>query len=195
MKNAGLFALLSSALVGSCVTPPQYDDQTDKLISQLQTDVDTEFVSLETLDQKIDRLSNSTDAASKQALSDAKTKASYESNASFYDKVAVDLTGLQIRVDAEPSPATSHLDTSINDLRANLLGADNSMQATHQIQNTLSMTYLQEVQKLVDAEIGALLTRELGLKSATSTQTSNTNGQVPSSSSSASKSTSSKTPK
>ena len=60
--------------------PPQYDDQTDKLISQIQTDVDTQFVSLITLDHKISRLSGKPDPASVKALADAKTKAGFDAN-------------------------------------------------------------------------------------------------------------------
>ena len=81
-------------LVAACAAP-QYDDQTDKLISQLQTDVNTEIVSLITLDHTISNLTGKTDAASKKALADAKTKAGYNANTSFYNKVDVDLTALQ----------------------------------------------------------------------------------------------------
>ncbi len=158
-------------LVAAC-TAPQYDDQTDKLISQLQTDVDTEIVSLITLDRKISSLSGKVDAASQKALADARTKAGYDANTTFYDKVDVDLTSLQTRVDAEPSAATPHLDKAIQDLRDNLLAAKGSMQARHQEAGILSEVYLRYVQKLVDAQMGALLTRELGLKSGGSSSTS-----------------------
>ena len=191
MKHASLTALFACASVSGCVTPPQYDDQTDKLISQLQTDVDTEFVSLETLSQKIAGLTKSTDAASQQAMATAKTKMGYDANSSFYDKIAVDLNGLQVRVDAEPSPATPHLDLGIGAIRENLLTGDGSMQQTHQQQNTLSLTYLRLTQSTIDSEIGALLARELGLKNGTSS--SSTSSQA--SSSSAGKSATSTTSK
>lgn len=117
--------------IAACAAP-QYDDQTDKLISQLQTDVNTEIVSLITLDHKISNLAGKTDAASQKALAAAKSKAEYDANTTFYDKVDVDLTSLQTRVDAEPSAATPHLDKAIQDLRDNLLAGNGSMQALHQ---------------------------------------------------------------
>jgi len=150
-------------LVAAC-TAPQYDDQTDKLISQLQTDVDTQIASLITLDRKIASLSGKTDAPSQKALAEAKVKAGYDANTSFYDKVDVDLTSLQTRVDAEPSAATPFLDKAIQDLRENLLAVEGSMQATHQKVGILSAAYLRNVKTLVDPQMSALLTRELGLK-------------------------------
>jgi hypothetical protein len=168
--RSGIAVALMMFVVGC--TAPQYDDQTDKLISQLQTDVDTQFVSLITLDHKINSLSKETDAASKKALADAKTKAGYDANTIFYDKVDVDLTGLQTRVDAEPSPATEYLDKAIQDLRDNLLTGDGSMETTHQKVGILSEAYLRSAQQLIDAQIGALLTRELGLKAGASTASS-----------------------
>ena len=168
-------AVALAVFVGAC-TPPQYDDQTDKLISQLQTDVDTEIVSLITLDHKIDSLTKKTDAASQKSLADAKLKAGYDANTTFYDKVDVELTGLQTRVDAEPSPATPYLDSSIKNLHDNLLAAEGSLQTTHQSVEILSEAYLRPAQMLIDAQIGALLTRELSLKTGASGSTSGSTG-------------------
>jgi len=162
-KEVCWIAVAITLVVVGCAGP-QYDSQTDKLISQLQTDIDTGIVSLITLDHKIELLSGQSDPASRRALADAKAKASYDANTGFYDKVDVDLTGLQTRVDAQPSLATPHLDNSIAALRANLLSADGSMQATHQKVQILSVPYLTAVRQIVDAQVGALLTRELGLK-------------------------------
>jgi hypothetical protein len=156
-------ALALLGIVTAC-SAPQYDDQTDKLISQLQTDVDTQLVSLITLDHKIASLANQTDAASKKSLTDATTKAGYDANTGFYDKIDVDLTSLQTRVDAEPSPATPSMDRSLKDLHDNLLEAPGSLQVTHQGLGILSEGYLRSVRTLIDTQIGALLTRELGLK-------------------------------
>ena len=163
-RKARWAAAATMFVIVSCAGP-QYDSQTDKLISQLQTGIDTEIVFLITLDHKIDLLSGQNDPASRRALADAKTKASYDANTGFYDKVDVDLTGLQTRVDAQPSLATPYIDNSIAALRANLLSDDGSMQATHQKVQILSVPYLMTVRQLVDAQIGALLTRELALKS------------------------------
>lgn len=160
-----IFALAIS--VTACAAP-QYDDQTDKLISQLQTDLDTQIVTLITLDHKIAALSGKTDAVSRKALAAARTAAEYEANAAFYDRLDVELAGLRTRVDAEPSLATPALDGALKNLRDNLLAAAGSMQATHQKVNILSEPYLVGVRTLVDAQIGALLTRELGLRNSTS---------------------------
>ena len=160
-------ALLLALILSACTPPPQYDEQTDKLISQLQTDVDSEIVTLITLDHKIAALSRQTDPASQQALAAAKTAAGYDANTPFYDKVDVNLTALQTRVDAEPTLATPYLDRGIKDLRDNLLAAEGSMQATHQKLNILSEPYLRTVRQIVDAQISALLTREIGLKTPT----------------------------
>jgi hypothetical protein len=159
-------ALAMLGFVTAC-SAPQYDDQTDKLMSQLQTDVDTQIVSLITLDHKIAALSKLTDAASKKTLADDMTKAGYDANTSFYDKMDVELTGLQTRVDAEPSLATPYLDRSIKDLHDNLIEAPGSLQVTHQAAGVLSESYLRNAQRTIDTQIGALLSRELGLKNGT----------------------------
>ena len=156
-------AFLLIAALAACVAP-QYDDQTDKLISQLQTDVDTELVTLISLDHKIAALSQHSDPASQKALAAARSKAGYDANTGFYDKIDVDLTSLQTRVDSEPSPATPDLDRSILLLRQNLLSGPGSLQQTHEAQNILSEPYLRSVEQIVNAQMGALLTREIGLK-------------------------------
>jgi hypothetical protein len=167
-KRTDGFAVALVAVMAGC-SAPLYDDQTDKLMSQLQSDVDTEIVTLITLDHKIDSLAKRSDAASVKALAAAKTKAGYDANTAFYDKVDVQLTGLQTRIDAEPSAATPALDKALVDLHDNLLAADGSMQATHERVDILSEAYLRSAQVFIDAQIGALLTRELGLKNGAST--------------------------
>ena len=164
----GAAPLMILSLGGCFLTPPDYDDQTDKMITQLQTDVDTEIVTLISLDHKIGSLAQKTDEASQKALADAKTKAAFDANGTFYDKVDVDLIGLQTRVDAEPNAATQHLDVALKDLRSNLLGTDASMRLLHQADGILTEDKLGTVQKLVDAQIGALLTYELQLKNGSS---------------------------
>src|SRR5690242_11594248 len=71
---------------------PQYDDQTDKAISTLQSDIDTQFVSLTSLGKKIESLKRRSDPASVKSREDAQTKASFDSQSSAYDKIQVDLT-------------------------------------------------------------------------------------------------------
>jgi hypothetical protein len=161
-------AIALLGFVAAC-SAPQYDDQTDKLISQLQTDVDTQIVALITLDHKIALLTRQTDAAARTSLTDATTKAGYDASTGFYDKIDVDLTTLQTRVDAEPTPATPAMDRSIKDLHDNLLDAPGSLQVTHQAVEVLSEGYLRSVRTLIDTQIGALLTRELGLKNGSPT--------------------------
>ena len=166
-------ALICSVLIlAGCVTAPQYDDQTDKLISQLQTDVDTEFVSLKSLNDQIKDYSGQTDAASQKSLADAKTKASYSSADAFYQKADVDLISLKTRIDAEPNLSTSKLDEAWQLLNDNLIGSTDSMQSIHKRDTIISNTELTEIQALVDAQIGALLTRELNLKGSQSSGSS-----------------------
>jgi hypothetical protein len=151
----------------SC-TAPQYDDQTDKQITQLQTDIDTEIVSLISLDDRISDLSNNSDQSDRRALSDAKTKAGYAANTDFYNKIDVELITLRTRVDAEPSLATPNLDRAIEALHDNLLGESGSMRSIHKRDGIIPEAQLLIIQKTVDAQVGALLTRELGLKTGTS---------------------------
>lgn len=158
-----LAAVLFAAVLTACVAP-QYDDQTDKLISQLQTEVDTQLITLISLDHKIAALSQRGEPASQKALAEVRTQASYDANIGFYDKIDVDLTSLQTRVDSEPSRATPDLDRSILLLRQNLVSGPGSLQQTHEAQNILSEPYLRSVEQIVNAQMGALLTREIGLK-------------------------------
>ena len=168
----GIAGVLTMTL-GGCLTPPQYDDQTDKLISQLQTDVDTEIVTLISLDHKIANLKDKTDAASQKDLAEAKPKAEFDANSTFYDRVDVDLIALRMRVDAEPNIATPRLDSAINYLRKNLLEDGNCMRTLHQQNDViLSEFVLTNMQKLVDAQIGALLTAELELKNSSTSSSS-----------------------
>lgn len=156
-------SLVLLTFVGGCVTP-QYDDQTDKQITQLQTDADTLFVTLISLDRQIARLSKLTDPGSQKSLAEAKKKAGYQASTASYEKLEVTFIGLQTRIDAEPTPATPYLRESIKKLHDNLLEAPGSVELTHQAQDVLGEAYLRQVQAFVDAQISALLTRELGLK-------------------------------
>ena len=191
-KPLGL-AVIFLVSLGGCVAP-QYDDQTDKLISQLQADVDTEFATLISLDHQIASLTkkaealnqristltaeNSAGAASDLAaaknglalaeknLADAKTKAGYDANVAFYIKVDVSLVSLQTRIDAEPNLATPRLDTAIAKLRDNLLADKGSLQAAHQLESgIIAEAQLRLMQQLIDAQLSSLLTYELQLKS------------------------------
>lgn len=175
-----VMAVMALALVWGCAAP-QYDDQTDKLISALQADVDTQFVTLISLAQKISRLDRQiealhgqTDAASarmlaaaQQALTDATTKAGYDANVPAYDKLAVDLISLQMRVNAEPNDSTPDLNKALANLRDNLIGAG-GLQDTHQRDGVLTAIYLQPAQQLIDVQLQALMIRDLILKNGSS---------------------------
>jgi len=185
-KRGSLFrtlACVAVVLLGAVAgcSAPQYDEQTDKLVTTLQADTDTQFVTLISLAQRIDRLNRQiaalngqTDAASRktlatlqQSLSDATTKAGYDANAGAYDKLAVDIISLQMRVAAEPNDSTPDMMKAIVNLRANLIG-DGGLQATHQSAGILTTIYLQSAQQLIDVQLQALLTRDLVLKNGSS---------------------------
>ena len=99
-------------------------------------------------------------------MSDAKTKASYRSASAFYQKIDVDLITLKTRIDAEPTAATPHLDSAWQQLHDNLLAPADSMKAIHKRDDIIPASELRTMQQLVDAQAGALLTRELSLKNA-----------------------------
>lgn len=80
-----LMLALGVALV-ACSAPP-YDEQTDRLISGLQYDVDSQLVTLLSLDHQIAEFSTANTDPARKALADAKARAGYEANAPFYDKL------------------------------------------------------------------------------------------------------------
>jgi hypothetical protein len=147
---------------------PQYDDQTDKMISTLQSDVDTQLVTLITLDHKIAALAAKSDAASQKALADATTKAGYDASSSFYDKTDVELTSLRLRVDAAPNNSTANIDTALTDLSENLLGEDTAGSLQNHHKNSpggvMDLFYLTTIEKQLNAQFQALLSYELVLK-------------------------------
>jgi hypothetical protein len=159
-----LFAITLLGL-GGCAAP-QYDAQTDKLISTLQSDVDTQLVSLISLDHKIAGLKGSSDSTSQKALAEATTKAGYDANSGFYDKIDVELTSLALRVDAAPNDSTARIDVAIKALRDNLLGRDikGSLQNVHLASGVLDESYLTSEQGILNTQFQALLTYELVLK-------------------------------
>jgi hypothetical protein len=143
---------------------PQYDSQTDKLITTLQTDTDTLLVHLIAENQQIAALSGRTDKTSLAALDKAKTAAGYLSNIPAYEQIDVDLLSLKTRIDAEPNASTSHLDASLKDLNDNLFGTG-SLEAQHAADSILPNAYLTTEQIILDTQLTALLKYELVLKS------------------------------
>jgi hypothetical protein len=156
-------ALVIGLAVAACTAPP-YDEQTDRLISAVQSDVDGQIVMLISLDHRIAELAAASNDASRKALADARTKAGYEANAAFYDKLDSELTSLRLRIDALPNEATANIDRSIDELRANLLSGEGSLRSVHQQQGILSEPYLLNERKLLNGQFQALLTYELVLK-------------------------------
>jgi hypothetical protein len=156
-------ALIVGLAVAACSAPP-YDEQIDRLISALQSDVDGQIVTLISLDHKIAEFSTATIDASRRALGDARGKASYDANAAFYDKIDSQITSLRLRIDALPNEATPNLDRSLDELRANLLSDQGSLRSVHQQQGILGEAYLLNERKLLNAQFQALLTYELVLK-------------------------------
>jgi hypothetical protein len=156
--------VLAVGLVLVACSAPPYDEQTDRLISALQSDVDSQIVTLLSLDRRIAELLPTNTDAARKALADAKARAGYEANAGFYDKLDSQLTSLRLRVDALPNEATPNLERSIDELRANLLGGEGSLRSVHQKQGILSEAYLRNERRILNAQFQALLTYELVLK-------------------------------
>lgn len=148
---------------GACSAPP-YDEQTDRLISELQYDVDSQLVTLLSLDRQTADASTANTEAGRNALAQARAKAGYEANAPFYDKLDSRLTSLRLRIDALPNEGTSDLDRAIDELRANLLTGEGSLRSVHQQRGVLSQAYLQNERRILNTQFQALLSYELVLK-------------------------------
>jgi hypothetical protein len=154
--------LLSFACLGCAA--PQYDDQTDKAVTTLQTDIDTQLISLITLGRKIESLTGNSSSEAMKTLADAKSKASFDSQSAGYDKIQVDLTTVRIRFDAEPSAYTAQADAALDSLNSILFTAPTSITQTHRQQNILGANYCQLEEVLLDQQLIALLKLELVLK-------------------------------
>ena len=166
-----LLASLIVPLIGC--TAPVYDDQTDKLVTQLQTDVETEITTLITLDEEIQDVSRNTDSVSKAELTKYKSAAGWNANTSAYDKIAVDLLLLRPRVEAVRNWGTPSVLKSIDLLRENLVGSTNSMRALHQRDGILRLDELQTINNTVGPELDALVAVEAQLKAGQSSVSTN----------------------
>ena len=171
-KSILTLSCINVTLILTGCSVPQYDSQTDQLITSLQTDTDSLLVHLISLDQQIASLSGKTDKTSIAALAVARSSASYASNSSSYNKINVDFLALKTRVDAEPNASTNHLDKALQDISDNLFGSG-SLENQHMADNVLSAAYLTPEQKILDAQFSVLLTYELVLKSGSSSSTTN----------------------
>jgi len=167
--TAGCFA--ASLFCVGCAAP-QYDDQVDKAISTLQSDIDTELVVLSSLGRRIQYLRDKTDASSLKALAEAQAKASFDANSASYDKIRVDLTTVQIRVSASPSPATAQVNQALVSLNANLFMDPKSLVEVHRQQGVLGADYVMLQENILDQQLIALLRYVLVLKTGGSPSTS-----------------------
>ena len=156
--------VLTVGLVLVACSAPPYDEQTDRLISALQYDVDSQIVMLLSLDRKIAELATANNDIARKALAEARARAGYDANAAFYDKLDSQLTSLRLRVDALPTEATPNIDRAIDELRANLLSGEGSLRSVHQKQGILGEAYLRNERRLLNAQFQALLSYELVLK-------------------------------
>lgn len=177
-------ALVLITGVVACTAPP-YDDQTDKLITQLQTDVTTEFTTLITQNEKLAELSGAKDKASQAALAKAQTAAGYDANTDAYDKIAVDLVLLKTRIANEPNWGTRRVSSALDLFTQKLTGPvgatvpvgscdrsnpNSSMRSVHKACGRLSNTYLLEKYKIVSDQLNSFVLYGVTIK----------NGQSPS---------------
>jgi len=173
-RVACLMAMLTAAGVAGCAAPA-YDETTDKSISTLQNDIDSELISLASLGERIERLRNRDDAASKKALADALSKASFDANSASYDKIDLDLTTVRLRIDAEPNASTENLDAALGSLRDNLFG-EKSLRDTHSQEDVLHSAYVETEKQTLDQQLQALLAYEIVLKKGASSSKSAADG-------------------
>ena len=186
----GWASLVTLGLLTSCAAP-RYDDQVDKLITQLQTDVTTEFTTLITQDEKIAELSGAKDKASEAALTKAQTAAGYDANTDAYNKIAIDLVLLKTRIANEPNWGTGNVSDALGLLTQQLTGPigaavpagsctepnpNSSMRSVHKACGRLSIPYLMEKYDIVSNELNLLVFYDVAIK----------NGQSPSGASSGS---------
>lgn len=174
----GWASLVALGLLTSCAAP-QYDDQVDKLITQLQTDVTTEFTTLITQDEKIAELSGAKDKVSQAALAKAQTAAGYDANTDAYNKIALDLVLLKTRIASEPNWGTGNVSDAVGLLAQQLTGPigatvpagsctgpnpNSSMRSVHKACGRLSIPYLLEKYEIVSGELNLLVLYDVTIK-------------------------------
>jgi hypothetical protein len=185
--------MLTLGFLWSC-TAPQYDDQVDKLITQLQTDVTSEFTTLITQDEKIGDLAGATDKASQAALAKAQAAAGYEANTDAYNKIAIDLVLLKTRISNEPNWGTGHVADALDLLMQQLSGPigatapagtcgggnpASSMRSVHKACGTLSIDYLVEKYGIISGELNLLVLYDVTIKNGQATGAGSGGGAAP----------------
>jgi hypothetical protein len=149
------------AVIASCAPAPTYDESTDKQIMAVQQETDAGLEKLITLGRKIDSLRNLKDLASQKALKDAQSKASYDANVDFYDKVDTDLTSLQLRMTATPDLSGVKLDESFKALQDNM----DDLRKFHSDHGVIGAQALSNARTAINQQFKTLMQYELNLKS------------------------------
>lgn len=150
------FILLLPILTTSCAGAPQYDATTDSDISNLQNETDTQMVKMISLYQQ-------GDAASLES-------ASYPNNVAFYNKFNVDITSLELRMEAVPDASNANLPQIFANTRTQMQSistADKKGDFNSDIAWTASRNHL-------NVDFAILLTYELSLKGVSSPSSSST---------------------
>lgn len=157
-------AVLVVGLAAAGCSAPAYDEETDRLISALQSDVDGEIVMLISLDREVARLSARTDDLSRKALAEAKANATYEANIKFYNKIDTELNSIRLRIASAPSKAGQSIGHSLDELDQNLLSPKGSLRSEHEMRGTLPEVYLRIERGALNQQFQALLAYEQVLK-------------------------------
>ncbi len=164
MRRVMRVVLLAAPIFVTGCAAPYYDEQTDKLVTQLQTDVETQFTTLITSGEEISFLSGQSDAASKVDLAKYQAQAGWNANIAAYDKIEVDLLLLRPRVEAVQSWAGDRISQQLDLLGENLIGPTDSLRSTHQREGILRLDTLQGFNGLVTPELNTLVATEVQLK-------------------------------
>jgi len=106
IRRTAVALLFSTGIVSSCITVPQYDQPPDTNISALQKEIDTQLVQWLSLRRPGDPASLS--------------KASYQASNHFYNKVEVDLTFLELRIEAVQDRSDEKHPAFFSNMRAEL---------------------------------------------------------------------------
>ena len=155
-RRHALWLPLLVALAAACASvPPQYDQTTDAAISALQKEIDTQLVQWISLKRAGDPASLA--------------KATYQANIDFYNKVEVDLTSLELRMEAVPDKSTQKLPEFFSNIRTEL----SNLQTQHK-EGPLSEIVLTATRNQMNAQFAVLMTYELSLKGVSSSSKSST---------------------
>ena len=140
---------------------PTYDEATDKQIMAVQQETDAGLRRLISLSQKIDSLKDLSDTASQKALADARSKAIYDANSDFYDRVDTDLTSLQLRMTATPDLSAASLERSFKAIRDNI----DDLRSFHSRYKVIGAQALSSARAAINQQFKTLMQYELNLKS------------------------------